>query len=699
MKRASRPFADTATSFLRPKSSVDGRRRLDGRLAALSDHRVVLALLLLAAFLVRLWFLNGRWINPDEGAHLMDGLLALEGYVPAVDYSSRQVFYVYALAFFLKVLGVGYEAARLYPVLATVAIGLLVYLISARLFDRRVALLAAAVYLFLPFTIAYGTQVKTEPLTILLSCVGIYAVLSALDRERSPALLALAGAAFGLAYYTRQSSLAVLLTALILLAVVIRRPLPLAKAIGSLAVGFLLICGGIIGWYATLLPPGEVLASSLNPVAFVADNVQGALGGERRGAAPTTTVLPGGEQPGADSAAPDEAETWIPIDRDSDQAWSVTVRNVLRTSNLNSVLLLALLLSPLPLLGGPTAMFRREDGARLRAVVLLYAWIGSLAVAYGFYSLSRGFFPAYFGEFLPALAILTAAVGYDAVSRLRSGDPPGVGDLLLIGFVALAFLILHLILGPLGIHRPLYYVAVPTVLGLVYLERRFGARQVIALVGLAILAVVVVLLAGRLGGAGRLVLYGLLMVSVFAVLLGAARVDPRRDRARSIGFVSYSLLAATFVLWMGASQAAIDRRFDGAWSPATVSAVAAYLGEISGPGDEVLSGAVIWELEARRHPFMLISHPLALRAAVGGSRQEAIEERLRTRPPEVIVLDGYTEQIYLAGVALLEELLESRYRLRRQFGGARYPVRVYALEEGGEMVGSPDSLRVPGGGQ
>ena len=57
-------------------------------------------LILLAVFVlslsVRIWLLDKRWITPDEGAHLMDAVLALDGKIPEIDFASRQPFYVYA---------------------------------------------------------------------------------------------------------------------------------------------------------------------------------------------------------------------------------------------------------------------------------------------------------------------------------------------------------------------------------------------------------------------------------------------------------------------------------------------------------------------------------------------------------------------------------------------------------------------------
>lgn len=639
----------------------------------------LLALLLLAGLLLRLWFLNGRWVNPDEGAHLMDGLLALQGHVPGADFGARQPFYVYVLAGCLGLFGASFEAARLYPVLASVASGALIYLITSRLFDPHTGLVAAGIYLFLPFTVVFGTHVKTQPLTILLSCAAIYAVLLALDRKSHLGLLALAGGALALAYYSRQSSLSVLLALLLVIAVAVRNRRALARAVGGLALGFAGVCAAAIALYSTVLPLPKVLSGSINPIAFVMEqlgvDVTEQMEVRQRGTAPT--VRTGVEGDGADATARTgvEANGAGAAEGENgkvDQPWSVTVRNIQESLTLNAVLVLALLLSPFHLFGPGRAV-----SGRRYAPLLVYLWLVSVGLVYAFWAMRRGFFPAYFGELLPPLAIVTAVVALDGLSRLKRSRRPGSRDVLVLGVLGLFFFGAHLLLGPLAINRPLYYVAVPTVLALVYLEGRSAGRHAASLAGVAAAGVAVVLLAADAPAALRMALYGLLLATVLALLLAPAGLDPRRQPSRVAGFVSYSLLVSTAMLWLGTSQAEIDRTYDGVWSPEAVREVAAYLEEVTEPTAEVMSGAVIWEFQAQRRPFMLISHPLSMRPRTTPERRRQIEERMRERPPEVIILDGYTEQTYLSAVPMVGESLETEYELRRVFRGARYPVEVY----------------------
>src|SRR5688572_10808427 len=127
-----------------------------------------LAVFAVAGLALRLALVQLRWINPDEGAHLMDARLVLDGLFPAVDFGARQPFYVYLLALWLHLTGAGFEGVRVLMALLDTAVGTLVYAIGARVLPARSALLGAALYLLLPFTIFWAPLVHTEPLGMVL---------------------------------------------------------------------------------------------------------------------------------------------------------------------------------------------------------------------------------------------------------------------------------------------------------------------------------------------------------------------------------------------------------------------------------------------------------------------------------------------------------------------------------------------------
>ena len=640
---------------------------------------ILVAALVAAGLLVRLWFLDGRWINPDEGAHLMNGFLVLEGYVPGVDFHARQPLYGYFLGGVMALVGVDYQVARLYPIMATLAIGVFVYLIAARLFGARVAVVAAAIYLFIPFTVVYGTHVKTEPLTILLSSVGIYLLLLAMGRRGPVVPAMLAGGCFALAYYTRQSALAMLLVGLVALLLAFRDVRPLARGGTGLVAGFVLVCVAVMAAYASMLPTREVLTGPLNPAAFVVDQVRPLLSGLGESGVGSHGV--GGDGSGEPAPSPTQDER-------VDQPWSVTVGNVLEAIQLNSVLVMGLLLSPLPLARNAGHTLRGTGRRRERAALLLWVWVAAVAAAYGFYAVVRGFFPAYFGELLPPLAILTALVGVHAMDRLRGRDRAGPREFWIVAGTLAGAALLHGLLGAEAIHRPLYFLGAPVVVAVLFLSRT-GAGLVSGVLAGSVVAglgVLTIRMAGAWEEAAPL-LYAGALVLAFAIVLTAFRVNPRQTPRQALAFAAFSLLVASALLWTGASQARLDRTYDGVWPPQVVAEVTEYLSQRTTPRDAVLSGAVIWEVQAQRIPFMRVSHPLAFRPGMDSDQRLRMEAALERTPPAVVIMDGYTEQTYVPNLPAFPGLLAERYRLARVVDGARYPVRIY--ERGPATVADP----------
>jgi hypothetical protein len=112
------------------------------------------------------------------------------------------------------------------------------------------------------------------------------------------------------------------------------------------------------------------------------------------------------------------------------------------------------------------------------------------------------------------------------------------------------------------------------------------------------------------------------------------------------------------------------------WSPATLREVATHLRAVTAPNQPVMSGAVIWEFVAQRPPFATISHPLAFQHGGDKEALPAIDSALVAAPPAVIVLDGYTEQTYLAESAAVTRAVRERYEEVRVVFGSRYPVRI-----------------------
>jgi hypothetical protein len=126
--------------------------------------------------------------------------------------------------------------------------------------------------------------------------------------------------------------------------------------------------------------------------------------------------------------------------------------------------------------------------------------------------------------------------------------------------------------------------------------------------------------------------------------------------------------------------------YDSTWSPDSLESVVTQIQLYSRPQDEVMSGAVIWEFESGRKPFMNLTHPLSYLEALPTELHSQLVNRLLQRPPKVVVLDGYTEKTFLKHLQELPPLLNSHYEHVSQILGSRAPINVYIKRNINEPV-------------
>jgi 4-amino-4-deoxy-L-arabinose transferase-like glycosyltransferase len=573
---------------------------------------LALALLVAVGLAIRLWLLPRMWVNPDEGAHLMDGRLVLDGLVPGADYSARQPLYVYALALWLRLFGDSLFAARALMVALDAGVGVLTYLIGRRLFDVRTGLVAAGILLLLPFSAVWAPRVHTEPLSTVLAALGVYLVIRAVQGSGGALALAGAGACFALGFYVRQSSLALpLATALVLVVRHGRKPRPILRDGAWLAGGFVAVAGLAIALYSRRLSAADLWAGPVNPLSLVWEalvRIRDLVGGAaaRTGANPSDGFRVG------------------------TQSWARTLVYLRQVVSLNSVLLAGFavfLAEAVVRIARPSAARPPAAGGFALAAAVLVGWSGCLALLYGYWVVHRGFFPQYFTEFLPPLAIGLAQVLVKGWDSWRG--EPGLGpvrDLLpAIGAAACAIW--------LGSELPL--------------RSYLGRAGLLAVVGLA----------------------------ATVTLLAAAWRRGRPKAARAAVAATLLGLAGANLLASGRS---LRSSYEGPWTPATLEATAAYLRAHGAPGDEVMSGAVIWEFAAGLRPFAGISHPLEFLGGIDPEDRPLIERWLARQPPRFVVLDGYTELAYLRHLPDLARLLAERYQEVAVVPGSPKPVRIYA---------------------
>ncbi len=572
----------------------------------------------------------------------MDGKLVLDGLVPIVDFDARQVLYVYLLAAWQRLVGTQLLAARVLPMLLGVAITGLVFALGRYLVGTRAALVATATYAFLPIALIWSLNVHLQAVTLLFTCLGYLALARALRTDRSPRWFALAGVMFGITFYVRETGLVHLMAAAIVVAVLGRgTSRRLAAQLGGLFGGFLAVALATMALFAVHLSFTQLWESPLNPLHLPLQAV-GKLVGAGLGGTEAASL------------------------RDPQQPWQSTLRNLRDAGWLGCFLFLA----PAVALAG--RMLGRPKRTDAVALLVLAAWLGSLGLAYGYWIAVFGFYPQYFTEFLPPLAILFGAVASSAAEQWL--PPRTWGAALALFVVALA--------GAFGAGAgatvpALVYVAVIAVGLAVAGLGQASFRQWWVAAAASAAAAAIALGAVLPAGASRAVRGLGLLVVLGVVLTAVARLRP--GRLERIAFAVLLLLGGSALIAYDYAGRKIGLAYNCVWPPAVLARVSREVSRASRPRDEVLSGAVIWAFQADRRPFLNISHPLGFLGGMEVEDRQVIGRGLLERPPRLIVLDGYTERTLLADSVARARLLEERYRSLGEVTGGRFPVRLFVL--------------------
>ncbi|MBN1466491.1 glycosyltransferase family 39 protein [candidate division KSB1 bacterium] len=594
---------------------------------------LVLALILFAGLAVRVILLQFRWINPDEGAHLLDARLWLEGQVPVADFGSRQPFYVLVLALFLKVFGSTLSAARLMPLVASLGVTCLLYLLGKRWFGAAVGLIAALIYSLLPLVVIWSTIVKTEQLTILLATASMLLLLHGL--EKGAMSIFFSGLLAALAFYVRQPALYLPL-ATILFLLFARQDV--VKNVVLYVAGYLSITAVTILIYLRHMRLPEILFSQLNPLNLVWNRALHLLG-----------RLP---------------QQYRIVDgagfRILDQDMSYTL------DSWHHALAFSLFI-----VFGALALFfpnRFAKGTQQRRAILLSLfWLACAVLLYLYQTASRGFYTQYFTEFLPPLLLLGSVAIVDALrnpgSNWRSLSLAIVTFLSIYGLQRLFWQVSPGMVGYLVLSVGtafLFYICLHRP------RASFAATALLMLIGISVSGASALLLK-RLGLAD---LYRfILVIAILYVTLTAANLVRRKIQLRRLFFLVTFFYAAFY------SGHLIGPRYEAVWSPATLDKVAGYLSANGQPSDEILSGGAIWTFESGLAPYLNVPHATEFYK----HRYADFESAFAKNPPRFIIMDGYTERKFLRHRDYMLEQVALYYEKVLSVTGSKYTVDIFQL--------------------
>jgi 4-amino-4-deoxy-L-arabinose transferase-like glycosyltransferase len=212
--------------------------------------RILLALVLLAAAAVRLRLLEAP-LDRDEGEYAYFGQLLLQGIPPyATAYHAKLpgVYGAYALA--LALFGRSIAGIHVGLLVVNAATSVLVFLVAARLFNRTVAVSAAAIFAVLSLSPRLqGLAAYAEHFLLLPALAGALVLLRAVESRRLLAFFA-SGALVGLAFIIKQSGAAFVLFAVLYTLLAPgpddwrRRSWPALAVVAGALVPFTVVCAG-----------------------------------------------------------------------------------------------------------------------------------------------------------------------------------------------------------------------------------------------------------------------------------------------------------------------------------------------------------------------------------------------------------------------------------------------------------------------
>ena len=590
--------------------------------------------ILLAAALIRIVLLHMRWINPDEGAHLMDAQLLMQGQVPVVDYGSRQPVYVFLIAVFLKCFGSTFGVARWLPLVSSLGVIVLLYMMGKRWMGIRFGLAAAFIYAILPLILIWSTVVKTEQPAILFATASMFTLL--LGLERKPGFLVLSGVLAALAFYIRQPTLYVPIAVILFLLISQRGNI---KAVLFYSAGYLGVVGVVWGIYLFHMSLNEILFSQLNPLYLVWNRLAHLFG-----------LLPEKYKIVDDSGF-----------RVLDQSMSYTLDAWFQAIGFSFFIIVGALI-------GHSFSKNHQTGQR-SIVPLLWWWIGIAVLLYFYQTTSRGFYSQYITELLPPLLLLASAPILHVVQKINGRFWLVVGKILILffGFYMVLRLFWHLLLEWHFLFLLSFILGV-IVYYLVFREQKLSLDEFVmpsllcAFTGFSLLGLKAIFF-------HDLFVFILIVHVVIGLIYGMAIMFKTKINA--------GLLFLTFAFFYTAmiSGRYIGPQYETVWSSQTVNEVGRFLQEQGEPTDQVLSGGMIWTFAAQMQPFLNTPHPTEFYKY----QLSNFEKRFQQSPPRFIILDGYTRRKFSRYWSFLSERIEEQYAQVKRVAGSRYPVDIYQL--------------------
>lgn len=122
--------------------------------------------------------------NLDEGNWIYDPWMISLGRIPFLDFNSREPFFFYFMAPFIKLFGTKLIYNRLVSVVISTLNIWVIYLLGKKIYSKKLGLIAAAIFAFIPYAVFASYDVGSGPLFFLVTSLFFYGLLMLIDKPR-----------------------------------------------------------------------------------------------------------------------------------------------------------------------------------------------------------------------------------------------------------------------------------------------------------------------------------------------------------------------------------------------------------------------------------------------------------------------------------------------------------------------------------
>jgi hypothetical protein len=216
--------------------------------------RHIFIILVLISFVGFLFVYPFTMVGGDEGRFVQDALRIGRGEVPIADYGTRAPLLSWFINAAVELFGRSLFVFRLPVILFSALTAGFIFLLGKEFFDKRVGVISALIFAFIPLTLWNNVVIKTEALATLCTVIAAICFIKGLKQKKEYFFL-LSGIMMGVAYTERHTAVVFMLTSamVVMWQAVVEYGYSIKGLKEIIQRGFLLLAGAIMGFLPVFL--------------------------------------------------------------------------------------------------------------------------------------------------------------------------------------------------------------------------------------------------------------------------------------------------------------------------------------------------------------------------------------------------------------------------------------------------------------